>query len=373
MQAIAEHPLLMDALESSDDPECVFEAPTSAARQKLSALAIRLAKAGVQLGGAGAATLLHQYLTDGAETRLRGHEVIVIHGLTVDSRIDLGGGAYLAAYESVGELSGLPDDPDAWLATSPLDPGRWNRSKGVAALVRPIFWGPGVIHPQDKRHRPRVRFTFPADCATECGGWLFRNRHTLVSLLSIAVGAKLVSHSAFIAFPAWMSKLEPNLRTANSGGSRGGPFDVWPKDQPISVEEAQVFADLARGWVAFPTTSSIELAVHRTAAALGPAAGPFGREDRILDAAIALEIIYDVPRGKITRKLRNRAARLLRRPRVAEEVDSFYGVRSRIVHGDAPPSGKALGSAMARGRELARASLLALLERGHPVADWGTV
>ena len=109
----------------------------------------------------------------------------------------------------------------------------------------------------------------------------------------------------------------------------------------------------------------------------GPAGGLFGREDRILDAAVAMEIGYAVPRRNITRKLRNRAARLLGGSldgrSVYDEVNNFYDVRSKIVYGRHPPSGKELRSAMQRGRTLARASLFALLCRGAPVDDWGNL
>ena len=65
--------------------------------------------------------------------------------------------------------------------------------------------------------------------------------------------------------------------------------------------------------------------------------GPFAVADRVLDVGIALERMYVLDEGKISRKLRNRAARYLgtdgpSQERIRESAQDFYEVRSDIVH-----------------------------------------
>lgn len=65
--------------------------------------------------------------------------------------------------------------------------------------------------------------------------------------------------------------------------------------------------------------------------------GRFEDEDRIVDVARALELMYDLPGKKIARTLQNRSSRYLEtdekcQTRVKENVKEFYDARSDIVH-----------------------------------------
>ena len=98
-------------------------------------------------------------------------------------------------------------------------------------------------------------------------------------------------------------------------------------------------------------------------------------DDRILDVAIALERMYDLPRWQISRKLRNRVSLYLgtdaeSRKRVKESVEEFYDVRSDIVHGrpdNVPPQRNR--AAFVKGFDIAQRSLFKLLREGPP-DDW---
>ena len=175
---------------------------------------------------------------------------------------------------------------------------------------------------------------------------------------------------------SWMRDIDPNFRLQNPGGG-ASLFDVWPKDLPLSKESVVSFVGLARGWLSYPSEKrhAIELATHRIVASFGLAAGMFGLEDRILDVAIALEIMYGpFDGGEITHKLRTRAAWLLGtspddRWTIVEQMKTFYKARSAIVHGSAKTDREKLEQALPLGRDLAHRTLTTLLMQG-PVLDW---
>ena len=342
-------------------------------------LVANLAKASVKLGGERVATMLHRYLVAGEHGRLPAHEVTVLHGLIVDDQVDLGPGSYLASYDSVKTRFGLPEDPEPWLSQMGLQPGRWSHSTSRSVLVRSVAWGPGVTTgrcPVGEDSVLKLRYRFPDTYCIDSLERFFDDRAMLLQLLSVATQSKLVSHSVFHALPSWMRDLDPNFRLQNPGG-KAGLFDVWPSDQPLSEENAATFVELARGWLSYPNEKrrAIELATHRFVASLGPAAGMFGLEDRILDIAIALEIMYGpFDQGEITHKLSTRAAWLLGaspedRKKTLKDMKAFYKVRSKIVHGSTSTDRADLEQELTRGRDLADRTLTKLLTQG-PVSDW---
>ena len=285
------------------------------------------------------------------------------------------------------ERFGLPEDPEPWLMRGHddryLHPGRLARASSRGVLVRQVGWGLAVSpgdHPGD--FAGEFRYRFPDEHRVDYDG-VFEERETLVHLLSIAIGSKLVSHTFFDALPAWMTQINPNLRTASAGGG-AGVFDVWPRDRAPATRDLDAFVAAARGWLthcAGKGDRSTELAIRRTAAAFGIAGGRFGVEDRLIDAGIALEAMYGPFDGDITQKISSRAASLLGEfdaegRSTAKEVKSFYKTRSKVVHGTVGKNRgrreRELAKALASGRELARRTLFALLARGpvNTEAEW---
>ena len=126
-------------------------------------LVANLAKSSVKLGGERVATMLHHFVTDGEQTRLRAHEITVLHVLIVDERMVLGAGAYFDSYEAARSRFGLPDEIEPWLARARLQPGRLHRSTARCVLVRSVGWGPGVTPcdcPIGSDHF-KLRYRFP--------------------------------------------------------------------------------------------------------------------------------------------------------------------------------------------------------------------
>ena len=273
-------------------------------------------------------------------------------------------------------LYSLPENPVQWMKSAGLDPGRRNRSTATAVLVRPFSWNPGFPMQQESAENAfeAVHYSFPHGHTVESLGGMFRERSLLIDLLSVVVGSRLVFHTVFVELPDWIRQIEPSLVQPDYGSS-ASLFDVWPKDRELNDGDAETFASMARGWIAYRRKRhSIDLAVRRVASSLSPPLGKFGMEDRLIDVSVAMEAMYGpLKTGKIGRKLKSRASCLLAqgedRADIEETVGHFYKTRSDIVHGDEPPPRDELESTLDKTRELARRSLAALLPRDGP-PDW---
>ena len=109
---------------------------------------------------------------------------------------------------------------------------------------------------------------------------------------------------------------------------------------------------MPRGLHKYPDrTDATRLAIRRLAGSFSRPGGRFGQEDRILDVAIALEMLYG---GMTGHKLAQRAAALLgeiaaEQKGTYDQAKGFYDVRSRIVHGKEPPSLAGCGRKGVRG------------------------
>ena len=148
----------------------------------------------------------------------------------------------------------------------------------------------------------------------------------------IAAGVPLLSRTRYVRLEKWIDEINPNFAFGirDSGGFTS---DVWPDGRELS--DADVFLGLSQGWYTYPGKSdAMTLAVRRLAASLSRPGGRFGREDRILDTAIALEVFYG---GTTGRKLSRRAAALLgagpeEQTDIYDQARRFYNLWSDIVH-----------------------------------------
>lgn len=106
--------------------------------------------------------------------------------------------------------------------------------------------------------------------------------------------------------------------------------------------------------------------------------GSFAVADRVLDMGIALERMYVLEEGKISRKLSNRAARYLgtdgpSQESIRERAQEFYDVRSDIVHNQLYRlTPERVHAAFCNGFDIARRSVFKLLREGPP-SDWNSL
>ena len=133
---------------------------------------------------------------------------------------------------------------------------------------------------------------------------------------------------------------------------------------------------MVRAWGSYEKEDRdrLGLAIRRLASSLSRT-GRFRIEDRILDIAIALEIMYGLDDPEITYKLRTRAAYLLgtspeERVEIFDKIGNFYGGRSATVHGSRGRRQQIdPEEALADGLGIARRTTLALLRYGG-VPNW---
>ena len=238
-------------------------------------------------------------------------------------------------------------------------------------LVRGLEYGPSVVPPGDFDGLPdvQVAYRFPADYRVDLEGW-WDDSKLLVDLLSIATRLPLLSRTRYVRMARWIEEIDPNFAfgTQVSGGYIS---DMWPQGHDISKGDVDAFLDLARGWHTYPDKpDALNLAVRRLATSFSRPGGRFGQEDRILDIAIAMEVLYG---GMTGHKLAQRAAALLgtsatEQMRTYDQAKGFYYVRSRIVHLEKPSlSPDVLGEALEAGRNLACLTLASLLNRDAPL------
>ena len=364
---LREHPLMKPGLVGSGKREGVgFTILDTWRRSGLSGLVLGLARLSVKEGGEEAAGRLHRFLTAGANARVPAYEITVFHGLVVATRFDLGHGAYVAPYEHARVEFDLPDEPEPLAKTS---------YPNAAVLVRRLGYGPGVAPLDDEPglHHVQVVYDFPTDYRIDGERWPYDSR-LLVDLLSIAARSPLLARTSYVRLDKWIGEIARNLALGTLR-SAGYVSDVWPIDRDLSKSDIDIFAALSRGWCTYAGKSdAMNLAIRRLAASFSRPGGWFGVEDRILDVAIALEVLY----GDTGSKFSPRAAALLaatsaEQMRIYDQARRFYKVRSGIVHPTEPtPTTDVLELELQAGRDLACRTLVSLLNREAPV-PWADV
>ena len=320
------------------------------------------------------ARLLHRYLADGDARLLEAREFVVIYGLRLARRIDLENGAFLAPLDDqfISEEGFTEEEAHKLKSYGAGSEDFKNESGGSSVFVRDLKWGPGVAPGTDGQNAEmaEISHAFPFDLVT------------LVNLLSVASRCPLATSARHIRVPRWMHEISTNSRFGR-WGSVSYRLDGWWEEQPLSCETEDRFKRLIAGWTGFQFPSDAErdaftLAVWRLSKSFSRIGG-WDLQDRILDYAIVLEILYRPDKTEVTYTLATRAAWLLgktsdQRRTTFDKVTRFYSIRSVIVHGSTTRKRKRLRledleQACVDGRELACDSLMELLERGR-FPDW---
>ena len=377
---LREHPVLRESLAADGAGEGLWAfRPNGGFRVGLKGIVSYLVGHAVRTTGEDAARLLHRCLTEGEKGKLEAREFVVIYGLKPASRIQLADSAFLAP---------LDDHLASEMDLSQEDLERLQRGGiakyfregfgGSAVYVRDLTWGPGLTSPSrgEEDDAADIEYCFPCD------------PQLVTDLLSVAARCPLVTSTYHTRMPAWMHVIDPNY---SFGSWRGGGFiaDGWWEERDLSEVDAATFKKLVTGWVAFhyhedrqtEERNALELAIRRIASSFSRA-GKMQLQDRILDYAIALEILYRLDSSELTYKLATRAAHLLKNtpddPRdpmtTFEKITSFYDIRSAIVHGPTTKRRRKLGHedferGCADGRDLVCDTLSELLRRGR-FPDW---
>ena len=286
-----------------------------------------------------------------------GCDALLFYGLTVSERIDVEDGMEILPFgdvrrfvyrELVEELSPAGAGFHGW--------------RSVGAVVRPFRWRP-VFRRRGSVNEPMGHP--PAPFSLEA--------RTFLDLLA-------VSHAAPVLPLATISDCidRSAARLLGVGKQRPGIYQKWAADGFEGFADCPVLRP-ARLDEAREAFGNRESARHRSMAPfvvrLAEALGRDGRvamHDKVVDVAIVLEGMYELPKWKKLRRLEERVSGFLGtdaddRRRISKSIRSLYEARSEIVHsgtGEASPFRN--GAAFVTGFDLARRSLFKLLREGIP-------
>ena len=338
--------------------------PGQGFRVELSSFSRRAAALGARVGVRAAAAEVDQLLTLGAEGQLPGYEVVVLRGLSMEGVTELGPGTWLASHDVAlarGLLRAEPpgptnDDPDY---------------RGMQALVmfREMTWSPCLVAPQTSKNLgdPLPVATFAWQSGPGLG--------VLLDLLSLATSQRIDVVEILSCVPA-LTALDPNF---GPGSKMGFQTWGWWKVKAFETAEAAEVRRLCEAWGVFGGTDRdrLELSLGRLVSSERRNLGRFRYEDRLLDIAVALEVLFGLQGGELTHKLSVRAAHLLgasgeNRVALFESVQRLYKERSRIIHGSrSRRSGRQIGpeETVEGAYRTGRAALLNILARGS-FPDW---
>ena len=285
-----------------------------------------------------------------------GCDALLFWGLTVTARIDLKDELAILPFAEVRRF--LERQQVEELAPSGSGFHGW---RSVAAVVRPFRWRP-LFRPRGSFNEPiRARKAF------------FPEARKLLDLLAVSYAEPVV--------PLGTKSNCIDRSAASLLGQQDHRPDMdqkWPAhsfdgfvDCPVLRPEA-----LREVWELFANRESehyrrMAIYVSRLAEALGRV-GRFALRDKILDVAIALEGMYELPKQGKSRTLQERVSGYIGkdsedRKRIKEGVRTFYEARSDVVHsGSGAASPFTNGAAFVTGFDLARRSLFKLLREGLP-------
>ena len=372
---LRDHPVLRRALKGTGEAEgLMFLNPGRAFRVSSKGLVLDLLRLSATSTGAEAARLLYRYVTDGESRKLEGREFVVIYGLKIAGRIDLGNGSFLAPLDAqlISQEGFTREEADKLKTFGVAGRDFRDDSGGSSVFVRDLDWGPGVAPASDgyEVDHAEIAYRFPCDV------------ETVTNLLSVAAHCPLATSTRHVRVAKWMHDIDANFVF---GGWQGGGFrfDGWWEECELPSEAEADFKRSIAGWAGFQFKSDVErdaltLAAWRLSGSF-TRIGRWQLQDRILDYAIALEILYRLDSSELTYKLGTRAACLLgktpeERRATFDKITEFYDVRSAIVHGPTKKKHRSLRlehleRVCTDGRDLACDTLSELLQNGC-FPDW---
>ena len=322
-----------------------------------------LTKCAMLRGCAEAVDHLETFLSLSAEGRVPGYNIWIFRGLTLSGELEIAPGMEILDYERAVERGLVKSDPPGPASTTPDYAGM-----NAAVLAREMTWGPCLVPPitsRDKWPRPTPEFRWAPGCDTAI----------VFDLLSVCT-----AHEIQILFITYSAPEFVDVSRSFVSGSGSGYVhnENWSRKE-LTDEHVRHLQDLLRLWEDFKSDQreTLEMAINRLSSSIYRKRGRFWLQDRVLDAAICLEMMYQLKPPELTHKLATRAAHLLakepdKRIEIFDRVHEFYEARSNIAHGDnAKRQGKKskkttdFNEAGDLGFTLASGTLRALLENGE--------
>ena len=289
-----------------------------------------------------------------------GCDALLFFGLTVPERIDVEAGMTILPFREFRRFveRELVDE----LAPSGAGVHNW---RSLGAVVRPFRWRPRIRRAGSMNERSR-----------HPGERFFVDARTLLDLIAVSHEAPVVPRASMFncidlsaARLLGQSRSNAGVLGKWSAGGLDGSSEI-PMASAAGVDEALEAFENRRS-ARYETMARF---VARLSGALSRT-GRFAAQDKVLDVAVTLEGMYDLPRQGKSYELQKRVANFVGtdasdRKRIRKTVRRLYNVRSEIVHsgsGEALPFRKE--AAFVTGFSLARKSLFKLIREGPP-EEW---
>jgi len=330
-EVLSRHPTLRGLLKTSDHWHLYFLGigiPYNTEKLKFQLIDLVL-KAVDRDGLEAAVDTCDKVLTDSAGHRLPGLDLTFFVGLSLNGRWDIAPGMYAIPFALLQQqFRGLPNHAYDPFLFEP-DP---NGKKNVTVLVRTFRWGPMVVSGASQS----LQDPWPIEIVMDYN----YPPQLILSLLSVSMNRTLTAVAGSqIAMP-WLTKFFNGQGGGGAYISRGRMTSSLKAAEVNEVERSQAeqaFDD----WMAMTSANrdSTAQAIQRISVSMSRS-GTLAESDRVLDIAIALEILYRLDHGEIVHKLSTRAAWYLggtagkrERIEICDSIRKFYKMRSAIVHG----------------------------------------
>ena len=323
-------------------------------------LVARLVRSAVLVGVPNTVSRFEEMLERGAAKALPGLEATFVSGLGLRERWDIVQGLSAVPYDEYRQselisFAAFAYDGFVREASNTDDSGRM---PPVAVILQEFRWGPAISR----------GYAWPDIRYRGNGGEPF-DMASLVNLLSVVGEAPLNVVGRQARAQRWFyDLLDENFDIGMDHLVRSPVGVVRGDGKGLSAAGKVEFERLLRLWQGFsmPDRSRIDLAVSRLAGAMSRT-GTLAGEDKVLDVAIALEILYGMTRRT---KLSKRVSAFLggdpdERASTESDVDRLYRWRVDVVHGlDGQADRDSMAEAISKGSNLARRTLRAYLDRG---------
>ena len=369
---LAAHPSWSDFVDPSDGSgEFWIQTSTSGGVQSLSTIVGGLMARALDVREnrfVTVATELHDLLEPGQEPKPPpvpsslsvGYHVALLHGLSVSDEVPIAEDMALVPFDRMRDFVNETVLSD--VAPTII---KFNGWKSVSAIIKPFHWKPAFAASGND-----------SPPSLDWGGSFFDDAQAFIELLAMFHAAPVV---CLVTIPYCIHRTASCLlgKPHYHGSVGHGPMGhSLPRAAQSGTLNSHVLDEARRAFEGRATGRYKDYApvVARLAEAFARS-GRFQADDKILDVAIALERMYELDGGEISFKLKTRAACFLAagtddRLRVFRDVGDFYDARSSIVHRRRKHSSiETKLDAFKKGFEVARRSLVKLLEHGPP-PDW---
>ena len=368
---LRKHPVLDQALGPFDDnDEFRIYIANSGNRISLDHIIAGLMNCAMKSDFDDVASRLQDLLKPERERQFTGYHGSIFRGLRLDEEIELSNGISIAPFDSNNKLI----DPSS-LKHVVWNLERFAQSGPLGVVLKSFQWEP-VIVASGKKLESNIKWDKE----------FAKDAQTIVDLLAITHGVPVMN---MIRIGFYVDPQVYELLGVADAGKTVSWNDVLPinysvSDTPLSMEKfleaKNMFSRLKN---LYNDQNKYEFFISRLSSSL-LRKDRFGPEDKILDVAIALELMYEIDDRRIGYNLRKRTSCFLednrqKRDEMCKKVKVFYSARSSVVHNDQKTAEKKkknpedyyqhISEQSDNGFDLARRTLFKLLQDGPP-SDW---